>query len=95
MIMFNLNKKISRIVRNRIIFNIILFLAVFYTPWWFVVILALIGCFLYPLYFEIFIFGILLDILYGANAFTLGGVYGILGATVIFLFTSYARKAVR
>lgn len=82
-------------MRNRIIFSVVLLGAVFYTPWWIVAILAFIGAFLWPSYFEIFAFGILLDILYGASAFPLGGVYGILGATAIFFIASHARRAVR
>lgn len=82
-------------MRNRIIFDIILLGAVFYTPWWIVAVLAFIGAFICPPYFEIFVFGILIDILYGASAFPLGGVYGILGATAIFYIASYARRAVR
>jgi len=82
-------------MRNRIIFDIILLGAIFYAPWWFVVVLAFVGAFFWPPYFEIFFIGILLDILYGASAFPLGGVYGILGAIAIFFIASYAKKAVR
>lgn len=82
-------------MRNRIIFGVVLLVAVFYTPWWVVAILAFMGAFYWPPYFEIFVIGILLDILYGASAFPLGGVYGIIGAIAIFFAASYAKKAVR
>ena len=82
-------------MRKRIFFDIILLSAVFYTPWWIVAILAFVGAFFWSSYFEIFVFGILLDILYGAGAFPLGGVYGILGAVAIFITASYAKKIVR
>lgn len=82
-------------MRNRIIFSVVLLGAVFYTPWWIVAVLAFMGAFFWTSYFEIFAIGILLDILYGASAFPLGGVYGILGATAIFFIASYARRAVR
>lgn len=93
--MSNSNKKIFNVFKIRIIFNIILFLAVFYTPWWIVVALAFIGVFMWPLYLEILFFGILLDILYGASTSPLGGLYGILGAVAILVAVSYARRAVR
>ncbi|HBB44249.1 MAG: hypothetical protein UW27_C0004G0045 [Parcubacteria group bacterium GW2011_GWA1_44_13] len=85
----------NQLVRKRIIFDIILLGAVFYTPWWIVAIISFAGAFFWRPYFEIFIFGILLDLLYGASAFPLGGVYGILGALAIFITASYAKKAVR
>ncbi len=85
----------SSVIRKRIFFDLILLAAVFYTPWWVVVVLGFIGAFYYPLYYEVIVAGLLIDILYGASSFPLGGVYGILGATVVFFLASYARKAVR
>ena len=82
-------------MKIRIILSLIILGAVFYTPWWFVALLAFVGAFLYPPYYEIFIFGILVDILYGASAFQLGGVYGIIGAVAIFFTASYVKRAVR
>lgn len=82
-------------MKNRIIFGVVLLAAVFYTPWWIVAPVAFVGAFIYPTYYEIFLFGVLVDILYGASAFPLGGVYGILGAIAIFFIASYARRAVR
>lgn len=82
-------------MKKRIIFNLVLLGAVFYTPWWVVVILAFIGAYFCPPYYEIIFFGVLVDILYGAGSFPLGGVYGILGAIAIFFTASYARKAFR
>lgn len=93
--MANLNNKISNVIKRRIILDLLLVVAVFYTPFWVVAFLAFLGVFFCPPYYEIFIFGLLLDILYGASSFTLGGLYGILGAIVIFSTASYARMAVR
>ncbi len=93
--MFNLDKKNFNVFKIRIIFDIILFIAVFYIPWWVIAVLALIGAFLWPPYLEIFIFGILLDVLYGSNAFPFGGAYGILGAIAIFGIATFARRVIR
>lgn len=82
-------------MRNRIIFNVVLLGAVFYMPWWVVAVIAFAGAFLFPLYYEIIAFGMLIDILYGASSFPLGGMFGILGAIVIFFSASYAKKSVR
>lgn len=93
--MYYLNSKISSSMKKRIIFDIILLGTIFYAPWWIVAILAFAGVFYYPAYLEIFIFGMLFDILYGSGSYSLSGVYGILGATAIYIIASYARRAVR
>lgn len=93
--MANINNKTSNVVRNRIIFDIVLLGAVFYTPWWIVALLAFTFAFLCPSYYEIIIFGILMDILYGAGTLSFGGIVGLLGAMVIFTIASWAKKAVR
>lgn len=82
-------------MKRRVIFDLILLGAVFYTPWWIVVFLAFTFAFLYPSYYEIIIFGILMDILYGASTLSFGGIVGLLGAMVIFFIASFAKKAVR
>lgn len=87
--------KNSNGVKKRIIFDLILFCAIFYTPWWFVAILAFTGAFFLPQYYEIIAFGVLVDILYGAGQLTLGGISGFLAAIIIFFTASYTRKAVR
>lgn len=82
-------------MRKRIIFDLVLLGAIFYTPWWVVVILAFIGAFIWPTYYEIFIYGLLVDLLYGAHMFFFGGIFGIVGSVVIFSIASYAKKIVR
>lgn len=82
-------------MKTRIFFDLILLVAVFYTPWWVVAVFGFIGAFYFPPYYEVIVTGLLIDILYGANSFPLGGVYGILGAVAIFFIASYTRKAVR
>lgn len=93
--MNNFKNKTSNGAGKRIFLSIIILSAVFYMPWWVVAPLAFVGAFLYHPYYEIFLFGVLVDILYGASAFPLGGAYGIIGATVIFFTASYVKKAVR
>lgn len=82
-------------MRNRIGFDIVVLAAVFYAPWWGVAILAFIGAFAWPLYYEIIGFGLLLDVLYGAHTFSFGGISGILAAGVIYFIAVYAKKIVR
>lgn len=93
--MVNLNNKTSDEVKKRIIFNLIILGAVFYTPWWFVAILAFIGAYSYNQYYEIILIGALMDLLYGASSLPLGGIYGLLGAIVIFLTATYTKNSVR
>ena len=82
-------------MKKRVIFDLVLLGAVFYTPWWTVAILASLGAFLLPPYYEIIAFGIIIDILYGARSLSLGGMLGTVAAFIIFLTASYAKKAVR
>ena len=82
-------------MKKRIIFDLILFFAIFYLPWWVIAILAFIGAFLWPMYYEIIAFGVLIDVLYRANSSTFGGLAGVLTAVAILFAASYARKAVR
>lgn len=80
---------------KRAFFDIILLAAVFYAPWWGVALLAFIGAFIWPMYYEIFICGLLFDLLYGAHAFPLGGIYGLAGSVIVFFSASYVRRIVR
>ena len=82
-------------MKKRIIFDLVLLGSVFYTPWWIIGMLAFIGAFLFPLFYEIIILGILVDILYGGPSLPLSGTYGILASIIIFLVATYTRKAVR
>lgn len=89
------NLVIRQLLRKRIIFDIMLIGAIFYAPWWVVIIFAPIGAFLWPLYYEIIAFGILMDVLYGARSLPFGGIFGIVIAFIIFVTASYAKRVVR
>lgn len=82
-------------MKKRIIFDLILLSAIFYLPWWIVAILAFIGAFVWPMYYEIIAFGVIVDVLYGANSSILSGLASVFVAVVILFAASYARKAVR
>ncbi|MDO8604427.1 MAG: hypothetical protein Q7K40_03460 [bacterium] len=82
-------------MKRRIIFNFILLGAVFFAPWWVTFLLGIIGAFVFEKYFEIFGFGVLFDLLYGAGLVYFGGIFGVLCAGAVFLLASYARKIVR
>lgn len=49
---------------NRVIFDIFLFLSVFLLPWWVVLILSLVGIFIFDQYYESVVAMILLQVLY-------------------------------
>lgn len=80
---------------RRIIFDLVLLGAIFYTPWWVAVPIALLGAFLFTSYYEIFAFGVFIDLLYGASATMLHGYLGIVGATVFYFVGEFARGLVR
>ena len=82
-------------MKKRIIFDILLLGAVFYAPWWVVVIFAFVGAFMWPPYYEVIAFGVLLDLLYGSHVLALGGMLGLFVAVAILLVAAHVRKAVR
>lgn len=49
---------------NRVIFDIFLFLSVFLLPWWVVLVLSLVGIFIFDQYYESVVAMILLQVLY-------------------------------
>lgn len=50
---------------RRILFNIGVLWAIFYAPWWFCLLLVVVGAFYFISYYEIFFAGLLFDLLYG------------------------------
>ncbi|PIR57898.1 MAG: hypothetical protein COU71_01540 [Parcubacteria group bacterium CG10_big_fil_rev_8_21_14_0_10_38_31] len=60
---------------KRIIFDIVLLLSVFLSPWWWLpVILIVFSIFIFPHFWEAVVFGILIDSLIGVSSLTyLGG----------------------
>lgn len=82
-------------MRSRIIFNIVFFAAVFYMPWWVIVFIGLAGVFKWSPYYEIIGFGVLFDVLYGAENLYFFGMIGLALSVFFFFVGSYARKIVR
>lgn len=80
---------------KRIFFTLLLLGAIFYTPWWVVAIVAFVGAFLFPFYYEIILAGILFDVLYGISAHPVRGVLGLLVAIVLFVVARRLKRAVR
>lgn len=69
---------------TRILLNVILFTGVFVTPWWFVLVVALLLAAHYTAY-EILIAGVLLDTVYGAT-----GAFAVFGVPLIFTLVTAA-----
>ncbi len=80
---------------KRILFNFILLGVIFYTPWWAVAILAFVGAFLFPSYYEIILAGVFFDLLYGISAHPVRGVLGLVVAIVLFAVARRLKRAVR
>lgn len=80
---------------KRIIFDLVLLSAIFYTPWWVAAALAFVCVFLIPRYYEILVFGLLVDLLYGTSMSTFYGMAGTIGAIILFLVGEFAKKVVR
>lgn len=80
---------------KRIFSTLLLLGAIFYAPWWVVAIVAFVGAFLFPSYYEIVLAGVLFDILYGISAHPARGVLGLLVAIVLFVVARRLKQAVR
>ena len=58
----------------RIVLDIVILIALVFTPWWVTVILAVIGLFLYSNYVEIILWFLALDMYFTPPHFTLAGI---------------------
>ncbi|MEK7569004.1 MAG: hypothetical protein AAB497_02730 [Patescibacteria group bacterium] len=80
---------------KRIFFNLLLLGAIFYTPWWAVAVIAFVGAFLFPSYYEIIMAGVLVDLLYGIQGHMMRGVLGLVVAVALFVVARHFKQAVR
>jgi hypothetical protein len=78
----------------RIFFNIILFLSVFFLPWWISILLGLIFVFIFSEYYEIIVLGLLLDSLYSETGSFKSALFT-LAAVVVFIVAFEIRKRMR
>lgn len=80
-------------MRTRLAFNIALILSLLYLPWWAGAVIALSACFMIGRFYEVVIYGILADTLYGSRFGWHGFSYvATLYAVVIFAAASVIRK---
>lgn len=78
----------------RIIVDLVIFAGIFIFPWWFPLVLAIFCLFLFKGYFEVFLVGFFLDILYGAMVlpfFKTNILFTIICA-VAFLISFFAKR---
>ncbi len=82
-------------MKKRLFFDFVLLCAVFYTPWWFVAVLAFFGVLFFSSFYEVIVFGALIDFLYGARTLSAMGMAGLLGSVLVFALATYVKKIVR
>ena len=80
---------------KRISFDVLLLVMVLYFPWWVAALGAFTGAFLFASYYEIFLFGVLFDIIYGVPSAMPHGLMGIIGATIFYFLGSLSRNYIR
>lgn len=80
---------------KRILFDLFILASLFFIPWWVVVLLGVLGVFYFPAYYELVVFGFVLDILYGSSGGTGYGVVGFLVALVCFFAFEKIRREIR
>jgi hypothetical protein len=82
---------------KRIFFTLLLLVAVLYAPWWLALLVAMYGTFYFPRYYEVIVFGALVDLFYGIPGSILVG-YGALGffvGVVIFVLFERVKRELR
>lgn len=87
----------SMYILKRILFTIILFVAIFMVPWWVAFIISVGGIFYFKSYYEALVLGAFFDVLYGAPANVSFG-YGIVGfmtMAVSFLVIKSVKQGLR
>lgn len=82
---------------KRILFNLVLLGAVFYAPWWLVLLGALFGTFYFSRYYEVILFGLVFDLLYGVPGGVLVGygAEGLLVGSIFFMFMERIKHELR
>lgn len=82
---------------KRILFDGLFVLTLFYAPWWAVLFMAMFGVYYFNLFYEVMVFGVIYDILYGVTGDGIFG-YGTTGfifALTIFFFIDHFKKELR
>lgn len=77
---------------NRVIWGVFLISAVYWLPWWVILILGLASLFYFNNYIEIVVIAILFDVLYGSYYFT-GYPYLLTFISIILLFSIIKFKS--
>lgn len=77
----------------RIFANIVILSSVFFFPWWFPAVLAIVCVFLFENYFEILLFGLILDFLYASSeAFSLISMLFTFAATILLIVSIFVKR---
>ena len=82
---------------KRILFNLVLMGAIFYAPWWLAFMAALANTFYFSRYYEVIVFGVLFDLLYGISGgmFVGYGAEGIIAGFIIFVLIERVKRELR
>ncbi len=79
---------------KRLIFNTFLFLSIFLLPWWIVLILSIIGLFIFTSFYEFIISNIIIYVLYSVplNTFLNKSIFVYAGIIIFYLIAEYLRR---
>lgn len=82
---------------KRALFDITLFLTILFAPWWLALLIAIYGVFYFTFYYEVLVFGVLYDVLYGTmDSGIFGfGITGFLVSFVLFIFINRLKRELR
>jgi len=82
---------------KRILFDLVLVMAVFYAPWWFVFPVVSLGAFYFSPYYEAIFVGMLVDVLYGVQGglYTGYGIAGLIAGSIILIVAKRIKRDLR
>ena len=79
---------------KRILFNIFLFVFIFLLPWWVVLILSIVGLFIFTSFYEFIISSIIIYVLYSVppDTFLNKSIFVYAGIVIFYLIVEYLRR---
>ena len=81
----------------RLLTNFILFGSVLFLPWWVMIIIGIVALFKFNAFYEIVMWGLLADLLYGADValFYNFGLFLSLGVLLLFIVIEFLKSRIR
>lgn len=77
---------------NRLIFNLSIVISIMLLPWWVVLLCAVVSIIFINKYYELVIFGIIYDLIYGVSFTGINMYYGVIFGIILFLISTKLKQ---